>query len=68
MIDNVKLIPRGYKIGLEILVRGKCPRVKEIPMLFYNRAKGTSKLTLKTQMEYLIQVGLLYLHVIKKAF
>ncbi|MBC8414705.1 glycosyltransferase family 2 protein, partial [bacterium] len=66
VIENVKLVPRGYKIGLEILVKGNCPKVGEIPILFDNRMTGTSKLSPKTQFEYMIQIGCLYAHKIKK--
>jgi dolichol-phosphate mannosyltransferase len=43
----------GYKIGLELLVKGKCQRVHEIPIDFENRHRGASKLTLAEQIRYL---------------
>lgn len=62
VIENIKLMPRGYKIGLEILVKGKYKRVKEVPFVFDNRENGKSKLNLKVQMEYLVQIGYLYIY------
>lgn len=56
VIENAKLVPRGYKIGLEILVKGNYKKVKEIPFLFDNRKSGISKLNLRVQIEYLIQI------------
>lgn len=35
--------PRGFKILLEILVKGKCKNVKEVPIVFVNRTAGKSK-------------------------
>lgn len=35
--------PRGFKILLEILVKGKCKNVREVPIVFVNRAAGKSK-------------------------
>jgi len=56
VIQNVNLVPRGYKIGLEILVKGNYKKVKEVPFAFDNRKNGASKLNLKIQIEYLIQI------------
>lgn len=54
------LCPIGYKIGLELLVKCKIKRVKEVPILFRNRAKGESKLTLSEQFRYLEHLSRLY--------
>jgi len=54
------LQPLGYKIGLEILVKGNCRRVIEIPIAFSDRIKGESKLTLRQQFYYLRHLGRLY--------
>ncbi len=35
--------PRGFKILLEILVKGKCKNVREVPIVFVNRTAGKSK-------------------------
>jgi len=68
VIKNVKLKPKGYKILLEILSKGNYNSVSEIPIIFKNRIKGDSKLTLKVYLEYLIQLYNLYLYKIKKKF
>ena len=45
--------PVGYKIGLEVLVKGNCEKVVEIPIHFSQRFKGESKLSLREQLLYL---------------
>jgi len=54
------LNPLGYKIGLELMVRCKCTRIKEIPIVFKDRELGESKLTMKTNILYLIHLLNLY--------
>jgi len=53
VIEDIVLRPVGYKILLEILVRGRFSRVAEVPYLFQARGAGRSKLTLRQQREYL---------------
>ena len=53
VIEGVDLRPRGYKILLEILVKGKYSRVVEIPYIFEPRKLGQSKLNKKQYVEYL---------------
>ena len=40
--DPAKLHPIGYKIGLELMVRGRL-QVREVPILFATRVAGSSK-------------------------
>lgn len=54
------LNPIGYKIGLEILVKGGCKNVTEIPIHFEDRLHGKSKLTLRQQLQYVQHVLRLY--------
>jgi len=54
------LMPLGYKIGLEILVKGGCRNVIEIPIAFSDRTRGESKLTLRQQLYYLRHLRRLY--------
>jgi len=61
-IENVKLSPKGFKIGLEILVRGKFTKVKEIPIVFRDREYGESKLSSNVVVNYLLHVSKLYLY------
>jgi len=42
-IKNKNLNPRGFKILLEILIKGDFKKIKEIPITFTNRVKGKSK-------------------------
>jgi dolichol-phosphate mannosyltransferase len=50
------LKPRGYKILLEVLGKGTWEKDKEIPFEFVDREIGSSKLKLKTIIEYAHQV------------
>lgn len=54
--------PLGYKIGLEIIVRGRPGRIAELPIHFRTRVHGRSKLTVKQQWLYLVQLAALYRH------
>jgi dolichol-phosphate mannosyltransferase len=54
------LLPLGYKIGLEILVKANCRKVMEIPITFVDRTRGESKLTLQQQLYYLRHLRRLY--------
>lgn len=47
------LNPIGYKIGLELLVKGRCRTVREVPIHFADRRFGESKLSLQEQVRYL---------------
>ncbi len=47
------LNPIGYKVGLELLVKCGCRRVREVPIHFADRKRGQSKLSLKEQLRYL---------------
>jgi len=60
LIKNVELSPKGFKIGLEILVRSNCKKVKEIPIVFRDREYGESKLNSNVIVDYLIHVSKLY--------
>lgn len=54
------LDPVGYKIGLELLVKCGCRRVREVPIEFRDRVHGTSKLSWREQVNYLRHLGRLY--------
>ena len=54
------LSPVGYKIGLEIMIKGRPGRIKELPIHFKTRVKGQSKLTIKQQWLYLVHLVSLY--------
>ena len=62
VIEGVEFNPTGYKLSLEILVKGKWERIKEIPYTFKIREKGKSKLNFGEILRYLHLVGHLYKH------
>lgn len=53
VVAGVPLAPRGYKILPEILARGRCGRVQEVPYTLQRRQRGRSKLTLWVYWESL---------------
>ena len=61
VVDNVKLNPIGYKVLLEILVKGKYNSIIEIPYSFKPRCKGESKLKLKEVENYVRHVFRLFI-------
>jgi len=56
VVSEAPLKPRGYKILLEVLGKGHWQHSTEIPFEFTDREIGTSKLKLKTIIEYALQV------------
>jgi dolichol-phosphate mannosyltransferase len=60
IINGIKFDAIGYKMLLEILVKTKGARVKEIPYTFTNRRIGTSKLDAGVMFDYLRSVLRLY--------
>jgi dolichol-phosphate mannosyltransferase len=56
------LNPVGYKIGLELMVKCKCRRVKEIPFHFAERKSGESKLSLAEQARYIRHLRRLFIY------
>ncbi len=53
VVEEVRLEPIGWKILLETLYMGNTQKVVEVPFIFALRTKGTSKLNLHQQIEYL---------------
>lgn len=60
IIEGVKFDAIGYKMLLEILVKAKGARVKEVPYAFANRAAGASKLDSSVMFDYFRAVWKLY--------
>lgn len=52
-IKGVELNPKGFKILLEIIIKGKYKKVEEIPINFVNRIKGKSKAGTKEIIWYI---------------
>ena len=59
VVEGIRLQPIGFKILLEILVRGCVGRVVEVPYRFGARGAGKSKLTRAQHLEYLRHLLLL---------
>jgi dolichol-phosphate mannosyltransferase len=59
-LDGVTLDPIGFKIGLEVIVKGKYGNVLEVPYVFKDRVVGESKLNQKEIWNYLKQLRKLY--------
>ncbi len=57
--DLDELRPIGYKIGLELMVRGRL-RVGEVPIGFTDRDRGESKMNWRQQLNYLHHLHRLY--------
>jgi dolichol-phosphate mannosyltransferase len=53
VIKGADLNPIGWKILIEVLVRGNYEKVVEIPYRFHARAAGESKMSLKEQWNYI---------------
>lgn len=64
VIEGVNFNPTGYKLSLEILVKGNYKKVKEIPYTFKVRENGDSKMGLGEIYKYLHLVGHLYKHIL----
>jgi dolichol-phosphate mannosyltransferase len=60
IIQGVKFDALGYKMLLEILVKARGARVKELPYTFTNRRAGTSKLDAGVMIDYIRAVWRLY--------
>lgn len=69
-LEQAGLTPQGFKIGLEIFVKARYRRRKEIPYTFVNRKKGKSKFSLTPSLQYVIQVFslLIYKISVKRRF
>ncbi|MBE0519180.1 MAG: glycosyltransferase family 2 protein [Thermoplasmata archaeon] len=62
VIDGVELNPIGYKIALEILVKGRIKKVDEVPITFADRKAGKSKLGTSVTLKYIDHCIKLYEH------
>jgi dolichol-phosphate mannosyltransferase len=53
VVTGADLRPTGYKILLEVIMAGHHEKVVEVPFIFVARERGESKLSSKTQVDYL---------------
>jgi len=65
IIDGVKLEPRSWKIGLEIMVKGKYDKAVEFPIVFVEREAGKSKMGTKEVFAYLMHLVSLTIYKLK---
>ena len=56
-IEGLKLQPEGFKLLLEILVRGRIRSAVEVPFEFGQRHAGESKADLKVALHYFSLLG-----------
>jgi len=56
-IDGLELQPEGFKILLEILVKGRIRKAIEVPFEFGNRHAGKSKADFKVEFQYFTLLG-----------
>jgi dolichol-phosphate mannosyltransferase len=61
-IRDVQIQSGGFKICLELLVRGHVRRVAEMPYVFTDRAEGESKMSWREASGYLKQLVMLWNH------
>ncbi|MCU1298465.1 MAG: glycosyl transferase family 2 protein 2 [Acidobacteriaceae bacterium] len=56
-IESIELHPQGFKILLEILVKGRIKSAVEVPFLFATRHSGKSKADVKVALHYFSLLG-----------
>jgi hypothetical protein len=59
VVDGVRLQPMGYKILLEVLVRGRWSKIADVAYAFHSRNAGVSKATLREGRTFLRHLALL---------
>lgn len=60
VIEGVALDPIGFKIGLEIMAKGRYRRFREVPYIFADRRFGRSKFGTRQVLDYLRQLARLW--------
>lgn len=55
-VDLPRLSPHGFKIFLEVLVRGKFNKRIEVPYVFNQRVEGTSKMSVKQDVIFILHL------------
>ena len=57
---GVSISAGGFKICLELLVRGRPERLVEVPYVFVGRTAGESKMNVKEALGYIVQLRALH--------
>ena len=65
VVEGISLTVRGYKVGLEILVKGRYDSLIEVPYTFRNREVGHSKLGWSEYINYLQSIVHLAFHIFR---
>jgi dolichol-phosphate mannosyltransferase len=60
VIHGVTIRAAGFKICLELLVRGSVRSVVEVPYVFTDRAAGQSKMNRREALGFVVQIGQLF--------
>jgi len=60
VVQGVEIKAAGFKICLELLVRGAVRSVLEVPYVFSDRAAGESKMNHREALGYLVQLAQLF--------
>jgi len=60
VVQGVEIKAAGFKICLELLVRGSVRSVVEVPYVFTDRAAGQSKMNHREALGFLVQIGQLF--------
>jgi len=54
VVEGIRLNPIGYKLLLEVLMKGEYDKVAEVPYVFKMRRRGKSKLDLREILNYVL--------------
>lgn len=57
VLEGVRLDPVGYKMLLEVLAKARYQALVEVPYVFEQRGRGSSKLGLRQYLEYLLHLA-----------
>lgn len=57
VLEGVRLNPLGYKILLEVLAKARHRKLVEVPYIFQERTRGSSKLGARQYLEYLLHLA-----------
>lgn len=58
-LAEVSMDPRGYKILIEVLARGRIQRISEVSYVFRERVGARSKVTWRVYRDYLVHLAIL---------
>lgn len=56
ILNGSPLLPIGWKISLEMMIKCHCKVIKEIPIHFADRQQGSSKMSFRVFIHYLLHI------------